>query len=111
MDDDNEYVVKLDTNDDNTKTATSDQDLNEDSESGTGNLKDDQRGLYVYVPPEVGDQIDMEYNRLNYKCRKEFNIDIEKNRHYYPVLVTRGINIIEDMSAKEFIDAIDDINE
>lgn len=75
------------------------------------NPKEDWVGRMVYVP-SVDDgndtvtglleSFDGEYDRLQYECDWE----IRKQLHYYPVVVQRGIEAIEEMDGEDFTQAV-----
>jgi len=106
MGDDKEYLIKLDGDKDDTET-TADSGIN--TESGTRSLRSDYERFCAYIPPEIRDQIDEEYRRLRYECSRKFTLNLEKNRHYYTLVVTKGMDEIKGMSAEEFAQAVNNI--
>jgi hypothetical protein len=51
------------------------------------------------------ESFDGEYDRLQYEC----DWKIRKQLHYYPVLVQRGIESIEEMDGEDFTQAVDEL--
>ncbi|WP_312908480.1 hypothetical protein [Natronosalvus caseinilyticus] len=61
----------------------------------------------MYLPDEIDSTFDNEYDRLVYECGRELDWKPKKNKHYYPIAVKHGVDAIEDMSAGEFVEAVD----
>jgi hypothetical protein len=59
----------------------------------------------VHLPDELMDPVDNEFDRMKY----ESDWDIKKERHYYPVVVARGIEAVQEMSGSEFTDAVESL--
>lgn len=74
------------------------------------NVKEEWNGGYFYLPDDLDDRLGSEYARLVYECKREFNWEPDKNRHYYPVVVAAGLDAIEDMDAEAFRDRVTEID-
>jgi hypothetical protein len=59
----------------------------------------------IHLPDELMDPVDNEFDRMKYQC----NWDVKKERHYYPVVVARGIEAVQKMSGSEFTDAVESL--
>jgi hypothetical protein len=59
----------------------------------------------IHLPDELMDPVDNEFDRMKYQC----NWDVKKERHYYPVVVARGIEAVQEMSGSEFTDAVESL--
>ncbi|MFC7216186.1 hypothetical protein ACFQO4_19165 [Saliphagus sp. GCM10025334] len=66
-------------------------------------------GRYMYLPDTIDSTFDSEYDRLVYECGRELDWKPKKNKHYYPIAVKHGVDAIENMSADEFANAVDDL--
>ena len=64
--------------------------------------KDAWGSKLIHLPDELLDPVDNEFKRLSYEC----DWDVKKERHYYPVVVARGVEAVQEMSAAEFTDAV-----
>lgn len=71
------------------------------------NVKKEWNGRYVYLPDGIDDRIGAEYDRLVYECGCELGWKPDKNRHFYPVLIERGIDEIEETGPEEFRELIE----
>ncbi|GAB7120488.1 hypothetical protein [Natrinema sp. JCM 9743] len=74
--------------------------------SGKVNVKEEWTGRYMYLPDEIDEQFD-EFDRLVYECGQELDWKPKKNKHFYPVVVSRGIEAVAEMDAGEFVEAVD----
>lgn len=77
------------------------------------NVKQDWKGLYVYLPSngedEISERIDTEYERLRYECNRDADVSIQKDRHYKPMLVVNGLSAVEEMNSEEFIKRVNNL--
>ncbi|MFC6723791.1 hypothetical protein ACFQE1_05235 [Halobium palmae] len=70
------------------------------------NVKEEWNGTYVYLPDEIDEPLDAEFDRLVYECGRDLSWKPKKNRHYYPLVVTDGIESIREMDAEAFHDRL-----
>lgn len=73
------------------------------------NVKEEWTGRYMYLPPEIDDGFDNEFDRLVYECGRDLDWKPKKNKHYYPVAVSRGIDAVAEMGPGEFREAVVDL--
>lgn len=59
----------------------------------------------IHLPDRLLDPVDNEFKRMSYEC----DWDVKKERHYYPVVVARGMEAVQKMSATEFTDAVESL--
>lgn len=84
----------------------SENDERPDDSSGKVNVKEEWTGRYMYLPDEIDERFD-EFDRLVYECGRELDWKPKKNKHFYPVVVSRGIEAVAEMGASEFVKAVD----
>ncbi len=107
--DDQQYTVKQDNLEKPDKQDKTDNLNNVENQSI--DPKEDWTGRMVFVPTgEVGtedllDAFDGEYDRFQYEC----DWAIQKQLHYYPVLITHGIRELEEMDGEEFTEVVDEL--
>ncbi len=82
---------------------------NDESDGSDLNVKEDWKGRYMYIPPAMHKRFDDEYERLRYECGRDLEWTPKKNKHYYPVVATEGIDAVADMSPSEFVGAVTDL--
>ncbi|EMA17735.1 hypothetical protein [Haloarcula marismortui] len=59
----------------------------------------------VHLPDNLMEPVDNEFDRMKYEC----DWDVKKERHYYPVVVARGVEAVQEMSGSEFTDAVESL--
>ncbi|WP_327054187.1 hypothetical protein [Halomicrococcus gelatinilyticus] len=64
---------------------------------GTTSVKDDRVGTYMYLPEDQRAELDFAYKELSLAYEREFGDDLEKNRHFYPLLVQAGLEHLDDL--------------
>lgn len=83
---------------------TDESDETEDSES----VKDEHVGVYMYVPEEQKDEVSYQFDRLKAEYKRETGDELEKNRHFYPLLITHGLDSLEDWDGSDVRERIED---
>lgn len=103
-----------DERDDRSERSQSGQSDERDDRSETSqnvqNVKKEWDGWYLYLPDELGELLDAEFDRLVYECGLELDWKPKKNRHYYPVVIDVGIRAVAEMDAKEFYEYAEKLN-
>lgn len=82
----------------------------EREESDERSVKDEQVGRYLYLPETQNRRIDQVYNKLKADYEFEYDQDLEKNRHYYPLLIKHGLEGLESFDATDVRDALDGLD-
>jgi hypothetical protein len=77
-----------------------------DTESG---IKKSREGTYMYLTEEQKEDVDRLFKRLRAKFELEFDDSLEKNRHFYPLLVQHGLEGLDGLDASDLRDRLDDI--
>ena len=65
-----------------------------------GSVKDEQVGTYMYLPEWQKREIERVYGLLSTEYEYRFNEEFEKNRHFYPLLVTHGLDELDGLDAE-----------
>lgn len=73
----------------------------ETSESDNDSVKDERVGTYMYLPQSLKDQIKRQYNYLKADYEIEYDSDLEKNRHFYPLIAEYGLDSLDDMDPSD----------
>lgn len=82
----------------------------EPSETSETSVKDEQVGRYLYLPEEQNRRIDQVYNKLKADYEFEYDETLEKNRHYYPLLVRKGLESLESFDASDVKERLDELD-
>jgi hypothetical protein len=97
---------KLDKSDNGDKSVKQDkQTMKAKSDKHTKDYKEAWGSKLIHLPGELMDPVDNEFDRMKYEC----DWDVKKERHYYPVVVARGIEAVQEMSGSEFTDAVESL--
>ncbi|NKE37313.1 hypothetical protein GWG54_16110 [Natronococcus sp. JC468] len=64
-------------------------------------LKDEQVGTYLYLPEEQRDEMNFRYKMISAEYEREFGESLEKNRHYYPLVIEYGLDRLEGATPEE----------
>lgn len=70
----------------------------------TASVKDEYVGVYLYVPDEQSDAINDLYDELVYR----YDGDLEKTRHFYPLLVRYGFESLQGLESSEIQERLED---
>lgn len=61
----------------------------------------------LWIDPAMKKELTSEYKRLNYLIDAEHDVEIDRSRHFHPVLAEYGLQTIRDMDASDFLDALE----
>lgn len=68
----------------------------ESPEASQQPVKEAYDGMYIYIPPEQKARISPLYKQMSAAFEVEFGDELEKNRHFYPLLVEHGLAGLEE---------------
>jgi len=66
-------------------------------------------GTYMYLPESVKKDLDRQFTLLKAEYEYEFGEELEKNRHFYPLVVSYGLDRLEGADASGLREMLDDI--
>lgn len=75
--------------------------LNRTKETNKTNIKDEWNGRTIYIPDGILDDLEDTYLESQLKLRKAGRNEFKKNRHFYPLLVQFGLEVLSDADAEE----------
>jgi hypothetical protein len=99
-----------------TQSGQTEQDSNSDdgedtewSQAGDENVKRENVALYMYLDPRLHDTVVDVFEDVRYHYRKAYDVELQKNRHVYPLVLEHGIEPVREMaeSPAEVRDALD----
>ena len=64
-------------------------------------IKEEQIGTYMYLPESQKKELERLYNVLKAEYEYEYDREFEKNRHFYPLVVDRGLDGLEEVDASD----------
>jgi len=65
----------------------------------TGSVKN-RPSVLMYVPEETRRELDVRFDELNARYKREYGASLEKNRDYYPAVVRAGL---EDRALEDIL--------
>ncbi|MDG5761921.1 hypothetical protein QA600_21605 [Natronococcus sp. A-GB1] len=80
-----------------------------DSSQESTSLKDEQVGTYLYLPEEQRDEMNFRYKMISAEYEREFGESLEKNRHYYPLVIEYGLDCLEDATPQEVREMLEEL--
>ena len=76
-------------------------------ETDEQSVKDEQVGTYLYLPEGQRDELRYQYKLLSAEYEREFGDELEKNRHFYPLVVEYGLDRLDGADAQDVQELLD----
>lgn len=83
----------------------------EASETGGSSVKDELVGTYMYLPEGLKEDVDRYYKKISGDYEFEYGDELEKNRHYYQLVVRHGFSTIRDAEIEEVREMVQQLEE
>jgi len=80
-----------------------DQESSKEDQEATGSEESikDRKSVLMYLPDDVWRELDVQFDELNAKHKRQHGEALEKNRDYYPAVIQAGLN---DKDLEEILD-------
>ena len=90
-------------------SESSEREGDEWSQAGDENVKRENKALYMYLDQRLHDTVTDVFEDVKYHYRKAYDVELQKNRHVYPLILEHGIEPVREMSESpaEVRDALD----
>ncbi len=72
-------------------------------------LKDELVGTYMYLPEGLKEDVDRYYKKLSGDYEFEFGDELEKNRHYYQLVVRHGFETVREAEIEEVREMVESL--
>ncbi len=82
----------------------------ETNESSEQSLKDELVGTYMYLPEGLKQDVDRYYKKLSGDYEFEYGDELEKNRHYYQLVVRHGFETVREAEVEEVREMVKTLN-
>lgn len=69
--------------------------------SPSTSVKDEQTGTYMYLPDSLVSELAYQFKINSAEYERATGEEFEKNRHWYPLLLSLGLEQVEEMDPKE----------
>lgn len=73
-------------------------------------VKDECVGTYMYLPESQKDALDLAFKKANLSVEEATGEELEKNRHFYPLVVQAGLDSLDGLDGGEIQARLDDLN-
>jgi hypothetical protein len=64
-----------------------------------------------YLPPELANSLGRGYKQLDLDLDREYELSIQKTRHYYPLITLLGLEKLNELDAKEVKEKLEALEE
>jgi hypothetical protein len=68
----------------------------------------DRPSVLMYLPAALRQEMDIRFDEVNAAAKREFGEGLEKNRHWYPLLLSLALEKTNEMSAEELLTRLDE---
>lgn len=73
----------------------------ETDEPGQTSVKDEYTGVYMYLPEDQKADLGPTYKIISAEYERAFGEELEKNRHFYPLVIQYGLGGLDGLDASE----------
>jgi len=81
-----------------------------DSEEESESVKEEFVGTYMYLPESLKQELGPTFKILSAEYERKFGEELEKNRHFYPVVVQYGLDGLAGLDASEVRDRLEELD-
>lgn len=74
----------------------------ETDDADTTSVKD-RPSVLMYLPEDLRQEMDIRFDELNAAAKREFGEGLEKNRHWYPIIISMGLEKAKEKSDTELL--------
>jgi hypothetical protein len=72
-----------------------------DAPSEQESVKETRVGTYMYLPEGQRSELNFRYKELNLAYERAFGDELEKNRHFYPLVVQAGLDALDGVDGED----------
>lgn len=80
-------------------------------EGGGTSVKDEQVGTYMYLPETLVEELGYQFKIQSAEFERATGTELEKNRHWYPLVVSLGLAAVEEMDPEELADHLSSLSD
>jgi hypothetical protein len=73
-------------------------------------VNDERVGTYMYLPESQQKELSRLYNVLKAEYEYEHDVEFEKNRHFYPLVIEYGIDGLDSLDASDIKERLDSLD-
>lgn len=68
---------------------------------GKQSVKDEFVGTYMYLPEDLKQELNPTFKIISAEYEREYGEELEKNRHFYPLVVKYGLDGLDGLDASD----------
>lgn len=106
--DDTQQTEKPSETSQSSKPSQTDE-ISEMNKTSKPSVKEERVGTYMYLTESQKKEIDHLYNVLKTDFEYEYDIEFEKNRHFFPLVVQYGLEDLDRFDASDIKNRLDSI--
>jgi hypothetical protein len=76
----------------------------------TQSVKDEFVGTYMYLPESQKQELNPTFKIISAEYEREYGEELEKNRHFYPLVVQYGLDSLDSWDASEIRERLDSLD-
>jgi len=65
----------------------------------------------MYLPESLKSELTYQFKRLSAEYEREFTDEFEKNRHFYPLVISYGLGSLDGWDASDVREKLDELDE
>ncbi|WP_199058208.1 hypothetical protein [Halorubrum sp. C191] len=88
---DNTPTSRKETEDTDTNSQDQDRDLDKSDSIGSEESIKNRESVLMYLPSDIRRELDIQFDELNVKHKRQHGEGLEKNRDYYPAVIQAGL--------------------
>ena len=67
------------------------------------NVKTEWDGTTMYLPTELRENLELVYQELSLECRREYGVEMQKLRDFYPYVIELGLEELSKRNAEDVL--------
>lgn len=93
------------------KTSEQSQPSKSNDGGGGGGVKAEQVGTYMYLPEPLVEELAYQFKLVSAEYERKLGGEFEKNRHWYPLVISLGLEQAEDLDPEEIADHLSSLSD
>ncbi|WP_423746429.1 hypothetical protein V5735_18470 (plasmid) [Haladaptatus sp. SPP-AMP-3] len=87
--------------------SETDDGTDEADSTASESVKETRVGTYMYLPEEQRSELNFRYKELNLAYERAVGEELEKNRHFYPLVVQAGLEALDGIDGEAIRERLD----
>ncbi|EFW91209.1 hypothetical protein ZOD2009_15316 [Haladaptatus paucihalophilus DX253] len=87
--------------------SETDDETDDADSTASESVKETRVGTYMYLPEEQRSELNFRYKELNLAYERAVGEELEKNRHFYPLVVQAGLEALDGIDGEAIRERLD----